>query len=95
MKRPNPTFLKKAEGIKSSRKKRTLIIILSVLVVTFIIVFISSIAANQDTYRLLYPGLIGAAILCFGRFGFLGKMLGGLLAMMVIGNNFKFCIPKP
>lgn len=61
MKRPNPTFLKKAEGIKSSRKKRTLIIILSVLVVTFIIVFISSIAANQDTYRLLYPGLIGAA----------------------------------
>lgn len=34
-------------------------------------------------------GLIGAAILCFGRFGFLGKMLGGLLAMMVIGNNFK------
>ena len=34
-------------------------------------------------------GLIGAAILCFGRFGFLGKMLGGLLAMMVIGGNFK------
>lgn len=34
-------------------------------------------------------GLIGAAILCFGRFGFLGKILGGLLAMMVIGNNFK------
>lgn len=34
-------------------------------------------------------GLIGAAILCFGRFGFLGKMLGGLLAMMIIGNNFR------
>ena len=34
-------------------------------------------------------GLIGAAILCFGRFGFLGKMLGGLLAMMDIGGNFK------
>ena len=34
-------------------------------------------------------GLIGAAILCFGRVGFLGKLLGGLLAMMVIGNNFR------
>ena len=61
MKRPNPTFLKKAEGIKSSRKKRTLIIILSLLAVTFVIVFISSIASAQDTYRLMFPELVGAA----------------------------------
>ena len=61
MVRPNPTFLKKAEGIKTSRKKRTLVIILIMLVIAFIVVFISSIASAQDTYRLMYPGLIGAA----------------------------------
>ena len=61
MKRPNPTFLKKAEGIRTSRKKRTLIIILVLLVVTFVIVFISSIASAQENYRLMYPGLVGAA----------------------------------
>ena len=48
MVRPNPTFLKKAEGIKTSRKKRTLIIILAIMVITFVIVFISSIASYQD-----------------------------------------------
>ena len=61
MKRPNPTFLKKAEGIKTSRKKRTLIIILVLLALTSAIIFISSIASTQDTYRLMYPGLVGAA----------------------------------
>ena len=61
MKRPNPTFLKKAEGIKTSRKKRTLIIILILLVITFVIMFISTIASAQDRYRLMYPGLVGAA----------------------------------
>ena len=61
MVRPNPTFLKKAEGIKSSRKKRTLIIIGVLLVVTFMVVFISSMAAKQDLYRQMYPGLVGAA----------------------------------
>lgn len=61
MVRPNPTFLKKAEGIKSSRKKRTLIIIGVLLFVTFMVVFISSIAAKQDLYRQMYPGLVGAA----------------------------------
>ena len=61
MRRPNPTFLKKAEGIKSSRKKRMLIIILVALVIAFIVVFINSIASAQDMYRLQYPGLIGAA----------------------------------
>lgn len=45
--------------------------------------------ASGNVGGLGVAGLIGAAILCFGRFGFMGKMLGGLLAMMVIGNNFK------
>lgn len=45
--------------------------------------------AHGNVGGLGIAGLIGAAILCFGRFGFLGKMLGGMLAMMVIGGNFK------
>ena len=61
MKRPNPTVLKKAEGIKTSRKKRTLVIVLILLAITFVVVFISSIASAQDTYKLMYPGLVGAA----------------------------------
>lgn len=61
MTRPNPTFLKKAEGIKTFRKRRTLIIILVLLVITFIVVFISSIASAQENYRLMFPGLVGAA----------------------------------
>lgn len=32
-------------------------------------------------------GLIGAALLVFGRTGWFGKMAGALLAMLVIGNN--------
>ncbi len=34
-------------------------------------------------------GLIGAGLLIFGRFGWLGKIGGALLAMMLIGNNSK------
>lgn len=34
-------------------------------------------------------GLIGAGLLVFGRFGWLGKIGGMLLAMMLIGNNSK------
>ena len=34
-------------------------------------------------------GLLGAAWLVFGHSGWLGKILGGLLAMLVIGNNFQ------
>lgn len=61
MKRPNPTFLKKAEGIKTSRKRRTLIIIAVLVVLTFAIIFVKSIASAQERYRLQYPGLVGAA----------------------------------
>lgn len=32
-------------------------------------------------------GLVGAAMLIFGRTGWFGKMAGALLAMLVIGNN--------
>lgn len=32
-------------------------------------------------------GLIAAAFLVFGRFGWLGKIAGALLGMMLIGNN--------
>lgn len=32
-------------------------------------------------------GLIGAAILSFGRFGWFGKIAGAFLGMMIIGNN--------
>lgn len=35
-------------------------------------------------------GLIGAALLIFGRFGWFGKIAGALLGMFVIGNNFDF-----
>lgn len=35
-------------------------------------------------------GLIGAALLVFGRFGWFGKIAGALLGMFVIGNNFDF-----
>lgn len=34
-------------------------------------------------------GLIGAAILSFGRFGWLGKIAGAFLGMMIIGNNWN------
>lgn len=34
-------------------------------------------------------GLIGAALLIFGRFGWFGKIAGALLGMLVIGNNFN------
>lgn len=32
-------------------------------------------------------GLVAAAFLVFGRFGWLGKIAGALLGMMLIGNN--------
>ena len=35
-------------------------------------------------------GLLGAALLIFGRFGWFGKIAGALLAMFVIGNNFDY-----
>lgn len=34
-------------------------------------------------------GLVGAAMLIFGRTGWFGKIAGGLLAMLLIGNNSR------
>ena len=34
-------------------------------------------------------GLVVAALLVFGRFGWMGKIAGAVLAMMMIGNNVK------
>ena len=34
-------------------------------------------------------GLVGAALLIFGRFGWFGKIAGALLGMLIIGNNFN------
>ncbi len=39
-------------------------------------------------------GLIAAAFLVFGRFGWLGKIAGALLGMMMIGNNSKVSLKK-
>jgi len=61
MKRPNPTFLKKASDIRTGRRKRTLIIIGCVLVLALIAGFISYIASKQDDYRQNFPELVGAA----------------------------------
>lgn len=44
---------------------------------------------NGKVSGLGLAGLIGAAFLCFGRFGWLGKIAGAILGMMVIGNNFN------
>ena len=61
MKRPNPTFLKKASSIRSGRRLRTFIILTAVAAVTFVIVFISSVASMQELYRKAFPELVGAA----------------------------------
>lgn len=36
-----------------------------------------------------FAGLIGAAFLIFGRFGWLGKIAGALLGMTILGNNLN------
>lgn len=42
---------------------------------------------NGNVSGLSLAGLIGAGILIFGRFGWLGKIIGALLGMMIIGGN--------
>lgn len=39
-------------------------------------------------------GLVLSAFLLFGRFGWMGKLAGALLAMMTIGNNSKVMQPQ-
>ena len=40
-------------------------------------------------------GLVAAAFLTFGRFGWLGKIAGAMLGMMLIGNNARRETPSP
>ena len=61
MKRPNPTFLQKAPKIQSSRRKRTLSIVLITLGVTLIIMFFRKVAYDGQTYAEMFPDLVGAA----------------------------------
>lgn len=50
--------------------------------------FFSNLSSGQVS-GLGIAGLIGAALLIFGRFGWFGKIAGALLGMFVIGNNFS------
>lgn len=42
---------------------------------------------NGNVSGLSIAGLIAAAFLIFGRFGWLGKIAGAFLGMLLIGNN--------
>lgn len=61
MKRPNPTFLQKAPKIHSSRRRRTLSIVLITLGVTMIIMFFRKVSYDGQTYAQMFPDLVGAA----------------------------------
>ena len=61
MKRPNPTFLQKAPKIQSSRRKRTLSIVLIALGVTITLMFFRKVSYDGQTYAELFPDLVGAA----------------------------------
>ena len=47
----------------------------------------SSNLGRGNVSGLSIAGLVAAACLVFGRFGWLGKIAGALLGMMLIGNN--------
>lgn len=40
-------------------------------------------------------GLVAAAFMVFGRFGWMGKIAGALLGMMIVGNNSKMAQALP
>ena len=61
MKRPNPTFLQKAPKIHSSRRKRTLAIVLIALGVTMVLMFFRKVSYDGQTYAQMFPDLVGAA----------------------------------
>ena len=61
MKRPNPTFLQKAPKIQSSRRKRTLSIVLIALGVTLTLMFFRKVSYDGQTYAEMFPDLVGAA----------------------------------
>lgn len=61
MKRPNPTFLQKAPKIHSSRRRRTLVIVLITLGITMILMFFRKVSYDGQTYAQQFPDLVGAA----------------------------------
>ena len=61
MKRPNPTFLQKAPKIHSSRRKRTLSIVLITLGITLILMFFRKVSYDGQKYAEMFPELVGAA----------------------------------
>lgn len=61
MKRPNPTFLQKAPKIHSSRRRRTLIIVLITLGITMILMFFRKVSYDGQVYAQNFPELVGAA----------------------------------
>lgn len=61
MKAPNPTFLKKAENIRSKRRLVTIVLLAILTVLMGIVIFIVNIASYQKDYSILYPELVGRA----------------------------------
>ena len=50
---------------------------------------------NGNVSGLSIAGLVASALLIFGRFGWLGKIAGTMLAMMMIGNNSGLRLSNP
>ena len=61
MKAPNPTFLQKAENIRSKRRMVTLILLTVLSSLFLVITFVLFVAAQQRDYEQLYPDLVGRA----------------------------------
>ena len=50
---------------------------------------------NGNVSGLSIAGLVASAFLIFGRFGWLGKIAGAMLGMMMIGNNAGLRLSNP
>ena len=61
MRAPNPTFLKRADDIRSKRRLVTLILTVVLLVLILIISFVVWVGSGQSGYEDLYPDLVGRA----------------------------------
>ncbi len=61
MKRPNPTFLQKAENIRGKRRIATLILLTVLSSLFLVIAFVMFVASRQNRYSELYPDLVGRA----------------------------------
>ena len=61
MRAPNPTFLKRADDIRSKRRLVTLILTAVLLVLILIICFVVWVGSGQLLYEELYPDLVGRA----------------------------------